>query len=395
MAVLVAERNLPWPADVYIEGPDQHRGWFNSSLMVGLAARDQAPYNTVITHGWTVDGEGKAMHKSTGNAMPAEEVVSKQGAEILRLWVASSDYQEDVRVSPEILSRMTDAYRKLRNTARYALSNIGDFDPERDQVAESEMWEIDRWALAMTRELTKKVVDAYRGFEYTTVYHSLYHYATVTLSNIYIDILKDRLYMFAPKSPGRRSAQSALYEIVDSFARLLAPILPFTADEIWESLPGKRAKSVHMAEFPKVEILEGDIELLRIWNDKKGILAVRTMVQRTLEEKRVQKLIGSSLDAKVTIFADSEQFEMLKQREEHLADIFIASQVELNELAESMKKLTKDGKEEAVATFTLYNKAAGEKCERCWHWSETVGQDPRVKEVDERCIRQLEEGWGL
>ncbi|MEK6406056.1 MAG: isoleucine--tRNA ligase [Acidobacteriota bacterium] len=388
IAVLEAERHLPWPADVYIEGPDQYRGWFNSSLMVGLAAHDRAPYKTVITHGWTVDGEGKAMHKSTGNAIPADEVVTQQGAEILRLWVASSDYQEDVRISELILKRMVDAYRKLRNTARYALSNIGDFDPERDQVAENEMWEIDRWALAMTRELTQKVVDAYRRFEYTTAYHSLYHYATVTLSNIYIDILKDRLYTFAPKSTGRRSAQSALYEIVDSFTRLLAPILPFTADEIWESLPGKRAASVHMAEFPKVETREGDIELLRIWNDKKGIIDVRTSVQGMLEDRRVQKIIGSSLDAKVTIFADNEQFEMLKQREAHLADILIVSQVELSELPKEMKEKT-------VVTVTAVSKAAGKKCERCWHWSETVGNDPRVPEVDERCIRQLEEGWGL
>src|SRR5213596_2206504 len=202
---------MPWPADVYIEGPDQHRGWFNSSLMVGVAARDQAPYKTVITHGWTVDGEGKAMHKSTGNAIPADEIVSKQGAEILRLWAASSDYQEDVRVSPEILNRMVDAYRKLRNTARYALGNISDFDPESDPVAEGDMWEIDRWALVVTREVTRKVVDSYKRFDYTTVYHVLYNYATVKLSNIYFDILKDRLYLFAPKSLGRRSAQTALY----------------------------------------------------------------------------------------------------------------------------------------------------------------------------------------
>src|SRR5882724_3004540 len=268
IAVLVAERHMPWPADVYIEGPDQHRGWFNSSLMVGLAARDQAPYKTVITHGWTVDGEGKAMHKSVGNAIPADEIVSKQGAEILRLWAASSDYQEDVRVSPEILNRMVDAYRKLRNTARYALGNISDFDPESDQVAESDMWEIDRWALAVTREVTRKVVDSYKRFDYTTVYHALYNYATVKLSNIYFDILKDRLYTFAPKSIGRRAAQTALYQIVDTFTRLLAPILCFTADEIWENLPGTREASVHLAEFPDGEAHGGDEGLLKRWDER-------------------------------------------------------------------------------------------------------------------------------
>jgi isoleucyl-tRNA synthetase len=379
LAVLVAERNLPWPADVYIEGPDQHRGWFNSSLMVALAARDQAPYKTVITHGWTVDGEGKAMHKSAGNAMPADEVVSKQGAEILRLWVASSDYQEDVRVSPEILSRMVDAYRKLRNTARYALGNIGDFDPERDLVADDEMWEIDRWALAMTRALTIRVVEAYRQFEYTTVYHSLYHYATVTLSNIYIDILKDRLYTFAPKSKGRRSAQTALYQIVDTLARLLAPILAFTADEIWESLPGKREASVHMAEFSNVEAQEGDTELLSTWE---RLLEVRSTVQKALEEKRNDKLIGASLEAKVSLRVGGELFSLLERYQDQLSAMFIVSQVSLQ-------------RSETGELQVEVEHADGMKCERCWNWSESVGQDARFPSIDARCIRQIEEGWGL
>jgi isoleucyl-tRNA synthetase len=415
IAVLVAERNLPWPADVYIEGPDQHRGWFNSSLMVGLAARNQAPYNTVITHGWTVDGEGKAMHKSTGNAIPADEVVSKQGAEILRLWVASSDYQEDMRVSPEILNRMVDAYRKLRNTARYALGNISDFDPESDAIEENEMYAVDRWALAVTRELIRKVDDAYRRFDYTTVYHSLYNYATVTLSNSYFDILKDRLYTFAPKSVGRRAAQTALYRIVDAFTRLLAPILPFTADEIWENLPGKREPSVHIAEFPATETHPGDEELLKEWElreggllyirwgveesleqsvlhharkdvqeqiETNGLFHVRKKVQQELEEKRILKKIGSSLDAKVTIEAHGEQFKLLKKYEKDLPSILIVSEVVLKET-------------NVYSLGTLVEHAPGERCERCWHWSETVGKDPRVPEVDERCIRQLEKGWGL
>ena len=382
MAVLVAERHLPWPADVYIEGPDQHRGWFNSSLMVGLAARDQAPYNTVITHGWTVDGEGKAMHKSTGNAIPADEVVSKQGAEILRLWVASSDYTEDVRVSPEILTRMVDAYRKLRNTARYALGNLSDFDPETDQVDESDLWEIDRWALAVTRDLTRRSVESYARFDYTTVYHALYNYATVTLSNVYIDILKDRLYTFAPKSAGRRSAQTALYRIVDTFTRMLAPILCFTADEIWESLPGKREGSVHLAEFPDGEQREGDAELLTRWNEReKGILYVRSVVQQQLEVARNQKIIGASLEAKVTLLLGPDQYPLFKKIEDMLPSIFIVSQVELFE------------EESGLAVRVEH--ATGAKCERCWNWSETVGKDPRVPEVDARCVRQLEEGWGL
>jgi isoleucyl-tRNA synthetase len=384
LAVLVAERHLPWPADVYLEGPDQHRGWFSSSLMVALAARDRAPFETVITHGWTVDGEGKAMHKSTGNAIPADEVVSKQGAEILRLWVASSDYQEDVRISPEILDRMVDAYRKLRNTARYALGNISDFDPDRDAVAEEEMWEVDRWALAVTREVTRKAVEAYRRFDYTTVYHALYNYATVTLSNVYIDILKDRLYTFAPKSAGRRSAQTALYRIVDMLARLLAPILPFTADEIWENIPGYREASVHLAEFPEASNGEGDQNLLDEWSPGGYLLGLRAKVQRELEAKRTNKDIGSSLDAKIRILASRKQYEGLDKHRQDLSDIFIVSAVDLD-LDETLDDVI----------VVVVKHADGKKCERCWHWSETVGKDPRVPEVDERCIRQLEEGWGL
>jgi len=383
IAVLVAERHLPWPADVYIEGPDQHRGWFNSSLMVGLAARDQAPYNTVITHGWTVDGEGKAMHKSAGNAMPSDEVVSKQGAEILRLWVASSDYQEDVRVSPEILNRMVDAYRKLRNTARYALGNISDFDPDRDQVSESELWEIDRWALAVTREVTRKAVDSFKRFDYTTVYHALYAFATVTLSNVYMDILKDRLYTFAPKAAGRRSAQTALYQIVDAFTRLLAPFLCFTADEIWEALPGKRVASVHLAEFPDGTAHEGDNALLKRWDEREmGILFIRSEVQGALEQKRNEKLIGASLEARVKLAVGPDHYELLKACEDQLPAIFIVSQVELLES-------TTDKIEIEV------EHARGAKCERCWNWSETVGQYPEFPTIDARCVRQLKEGWGL
>jgi isoleucyl-tRNA synthetase len=237
----------------------------------------------------------------------------------------------------------------------------------------------------MTREVTRKVVDAYRRFEYTTVYHSLYHYATVTLSNVYIDILKDRLYTFAPKSTGRRSAQTALYRIVDTLARLLAPILAFTADEIWESLPAKRETSVHLAEFPDSQPLEGDEALLKRWNERDGgILYLRSFVQRVLEGKRTAAVIGSSLDAKVTLELPAEQFDLLRSlTEEALLETFIVSEITLAKT------------EEPVLTAKVVEHADGQKCERCWHWSETVGKDPRVPGVDERCIRQLEEGWGL
>ncbi|MEW6126803.1 MAG: isoleucine--tRNA ligase [Acidobacteriota bacterium] len=378
LAVLERERHLPWPADVYMEGPDQYRGWFNSSLMVALAAHGQAPYKTVITHGWTVDGQGKAMHKSAGNAISPNEVADSQGAEILRLWVASADFTEDVRLSKEILTRLVETYRKIRNTARYALGNIYDFNPETDLVGYEELFEIDRWALAATNEVARKVVDAYKRFDYTAVYHAIYNYTTVTLSAVYFDILKDRLYTYAPKSPGRRSAQTALYKIIEAYAKLLAPVLVFTADEIWENIPGAREASVHIAEFPKAESRADEKALFETW-DK--IFEVRSSVQKALEEKRNDKVIGSSLEAKVKVKAAGATLELLKRYEQELAAIFIVSEVVL----------------EAVAGDTVEVEVAhadGAKCERCWNWSVTVGENRKYPMLDARCVRQVEEGWG-
>src|SRR5216684_293453 len=266
IAVLENRPNLRWPADVYIEGGDQFRGWFNSSLFVGLAVHDRAPYKTVVTHGWTLDAQGKAMHKSTGNAVSPDEIIPKLGAEVLRLWCASSDYFEDMRCSEEILQRVTDGYRKLRNTARFALGNLDGFDTARDSVSKDEMAEIDRWALAELDSVIEKVRASYEAYEFHTVYHTLYDFCTVTLSARYFDIIKDRLYTFAPRNPARRSAQTALYRIADALARLLAPILVFTADEIWENLPGDdtdeaRAPSVHLATLPLASN-ESESELL-------------------------------------------------------------------------------------------------------------------------------------
>src|SRR6266403_1394405 len=299
IAVLENRENLRWPADVYIEGGDQFRGWFNSSLFVGLAVNDRAPYKAVMTYGWAVDAEGKAMHKSTGNAVSPDEVVSKLGAEVLRLWCASSDYFEDMRCSDEILQRVTDGYRKLRNTARFALGNLDCFDPERDAVADKDMLDLDRWALGELDSVIARVRAAYEAYEFHTVYHTLYDFCTVTLSARYFDILKDRLYTFAPRNPARRSAQTALYRIVDALARMLATLLVFTADEIWENLPGdeSRGASVHLADLP-AHSGKRDEKLAARWED---LFTVREDVMRTLEEARVAKLIGGSLEAAVDI----------------------------------------------------------------------------------------------
>ena len=374
VAVLENRDELRWPADVYIEGGDQFRGWFNSSLMVGLAAHDRAPYKTVITHGWTLDGQGRAMHKSTGNAVEPDVVIKQSGAEIIRLWCASSNYFDDMRASDEILQRVTDGYRKLRNTARFALGNLSGFDPAQDSVPFEKMEEIDRWALAELDRVLGKVLAAYESYEFHLVYHALYNFATVTLSARYFDIIKDRLYTFAPRNKARRSAQTALFRIADTLARMLGPILVFTADEIWENLPGQSESqaSVHLEEFPKVSGVEQS-DLLLEWE---RLFEVRDQVLRVLEEARVAKQIGSSLEAKVTLSASGGTLELLRTHENELRYLFIVSQVELLE-----------GGELSISV----SKAAGEKCERCWNYSTRVGESSRYPTACERCVPALEE----
>ncbi|HKS30628.1 MAG TPA: isoleucine--tRNA ligase [Pyrinomonadaceae bacterium] len=381
VAVLEKYPELRWPADVYLEGGDQYRGWFNSSLMVGLAAHDRAPYDRVITHGWVINVQGEKMSKSQGTGISPNEVVKESGAEILRLWVASSNYQEDVRVSEEILHRIADAYRKMRNTARYALGNLDGFDPARDSVADEEMLEIDRWALEELDVVATRVRAGYEAFEFFTVYHALYNLCTVTLSARYFDIIKDRLYTAAPRSLSRRSAQTALYRIVDALARMLAPILVFTSDEIWENLPRQseveRAASVHMAEFPEAQATV-DSGLLTRWS---RIFEVRDVVLRALEEARGAKTIGSSLEAKVIIRASGETHELLRPYADELRYIFIVSQVELVEASD-----------EAGQPMTVeVMRADGEKCERCWNYSVRVGESERYPNVCERCVAALSE----
>ena len=381
IAVLEHREELRWPADVYLEGGDQFRGWFNSSLMIGLAAHDRAPYKTVITHGWTVDAQGKEMHKSGGNAVPPDEVIKESGADILRLWCASSNYFDDMRSSKEILQRVTDGYRKLRNTARFALGNLHGFDPARDSVPAEELLETDRWALAELAEVVRTVREAYEAYEFHTVYHTLYHFCTVTLSARYFDIIKDRLYTFAEFNRDRRSAQTALYRIVDALARMLAPLLVFTADEIWESLPvdNTRPAFVHLALLPSVE---HDSEDLRTrWN---LLFKARDYVLRSLEDARERKEIGSSLDAKVILKASSGMYQLLKRHETELRFILIVSAVELSETE------FKVALPEFILTVEVVP-AEGEKCERCWNYSTHVGDSSKYLTVCERCVAALEE----
>ncbi|HEX8368735.1 MAG TPA: isoleucine--tRNA ligase [Pyrinomonadaceae bacterium] len=378
--------NLRFPADVYLEGGDQYRGWFNSSLMCGLAAHDTAPYKTVITHGWVVDGEGRKQSKSIGNVTAPIEIINKSGADVLRLWAAAVDYTEDVRCSDEILQRVTDAYRKFRNTLRYALGNLDGFNPETESVEKpilqyaggkepdeiENLLEIDRWALANLDEVTARVLEAYENYDFQAVYQTLYNFVTVTLSARYFDIIKDRLYIFAPNSLERRSAQTALYQITDKLCRLLAPIMVFTADEAFENLPYQKLASVHLAQFPKVSGAD-NAQLLAGWE---RIFSIRDEVLKALEEARNAKQIGSSLEAKVVLTTDKETTRFLIPYFEDLRYIFIVSQTEVHE---------------GEAFSVQIQKADGAKCERCWNYSVRVGESEKYPTVCERCLAALDE----
>ncbi|MBO0726729.1 MAG: isoleucine--tRNA ligase [Blastocatellia bacterium] len=368
-------RGLPYPADVYLEGGDQFRGWFNSSLVVGLEAKGVPPYRAVITNGWAVDVSGEKMSKSKGTGVDPHTVIKTSGAEILRVWCSALDYHEDVRISDEILKRISDAYRKLRNTARNCLGNLTGFDPKRDRVSYDQLYEIDRWALAELNEVTRRALDAYRDYKFTDVYRVINNFATVELSALYFDILKDRLYTYAPRSLARRSAQTAYYEIVHRLTRLLAPLLAFTSDEIWENIPGAldEAKSVHLAEFPAYEEAWRDDDLLKRYE---RLFEIRGAVTKALEEARNVDLIRRSEEAKITITAPPDAKAFLESFGEDLRFVFIVSKVELREGAELGVKV---------------EAAGGEKCERCWHYTTDVGANPRYPGACRRCAANLDE----
>ena len=379
VAVLETRDNLYFPADVYLEGGDQFRGWFNSSLMCGMAAHDQAPYKQIVTYGWVVDGEGKQMHKSGDNAVSPNEFMRTSGADVMRLWAAASDISKDVRWSNEILERVIDGYRKFRNTLRYALGNVSDFDPAVERVSPNHLLDIDLWALANLNDVTEKVLKGYEEYDFQSAYQAIYHFCTVTLSARYFDIIKDRLYIFAPKSIERRSAQTALYQISDSLCRLLAPILAFTADEAWENLPGSRAESVHIAEFPKVVDADNS-GLAANWE---RIFTLRDDVLKALEEARNEKRIGSSLEAKVILTTDAATMRLLLDYYDQLRYIFIVSQVEVHESDRSA--------DIPVRTSVEIGHADGQKCERCWNYSVHVGDFADYPTVCERCNDALSE----
>jgi isoleucyl-tRNA synthetase len=383
--VLETRPELSWPADLYLEGSDQHRGWFNSSLCTSVAVRGVAPYKAVLTHGFLVDELGRKMSKSLGNGVDPLEVIKQMGADILRLWVSSADYRNDVAISPGILKQITEAYRKIRNTCRYLLGNLYDFNPEKDRVTYEQLLELDQWALLKLHQLIKRVTEAYENYEFHTVHHNIYNFCAVDMSAIYLDIIKDRLYTSKADSLERRSAQTVMYEIIQALVKLLTPILAFTSEEIWQYLPHKGEEStVQVTTWPTFEERYLNAELEEKW-DK--ILVVREFVAKPLEEARQRKDIGHSLDAQVQLYANAEWYNFLSPLEGDLASLFITSSVLLKK--EEQVPQGAFTSEELPGLAVVVERAPGEKCERCWIYSETVGQDAEHPTVCRRCAAVL------
>jgi len=368
-----------WPADLYLEGSDQHRGWFHSALLAGVTTDGRAPYKAVLTHGFVVDGEGKKMSKSAGNVVAPQEVIKQYGAEILRLWVAAQDYREDIRISPAILAHLVDAYRKIRNTVRFLLSNLADYDPKQDAPSDDQLSELDRWALMRLHDLIGRVRQGYADCEFHLIIHALNNFCSVDMSAIYLDVLKDRLYTFRKDDPARRASQQVLHETLLALTKLMAPLLTFTAEEIWDSLPESQrgAPSVHLAAFPQADLRYKNADLEQRWDT---LLKVRSAVQAELEIKRREKLIGAPLEAKVILSADPERYKFLKGYEQHLPGLFIVSQVELREV----HHLPQDP-DFAVEVL----KADGSKCVRCWNYRPSVGATAAHPELCDRCVEAV------
>jgi isoleucyl-tRNA synthetase len=381
-AVLEPNPKLSSPADMYLEGSDQHRGWFHSSLLESVGTRGVAPYRNVLTHGFVVDGSGRKMSKSVGNVVAPEEVIKKFGAEILRLWVAAQDYRDDIRISQEILNRLSEAYRRIRNTCRYILGNLSDFEPATDSIPFEKMPELDRWALHQLELLKEKVLSSYTEYEFHVLYHAVNGFCTVEMSSFYLDILKDRVYTSKKASLERRAAQTVMYQILDTLVRVIAPVLSFTSDEVWGYMPGKREASVHLAGFPAMHPEWKDEQLVERWE---RIMKVRAEVSKALELARAAKTIGHSLDAAVLISADSDLNSFLGSYAAELQGIFIVSKVELGELAEGDSYSA-----ETIPGLKIQVKAApGAKCERCWCYSEELGSDADHPGICPKCLKAV------
>jgi len=385
LAVLRKRNGLRWPADLYVEGSDQHRGWFQSSLLLSVGYEGSPPYNSVLTHGFTVDGEGRKMSKSLGNAIDPREVYNRSGADILRLWTASTDFSTDMPISEEILQRITETYRRIRNTVRFLLGNTHDYNPAKDGVKYPELLEIDRWMLSKLQSLIMRVTELMENCLFHQAIQAIHLYCTVDLSAIYLDILKDRLYTSARESKERRSAQTVLFETLKILLTMLAPVLVHTGEEAWLAIPeeARTAKSVHLMEWPKPNEGLRDEDLEKKWE---RLMMIRERVYQSLESARYSGFIGSGLEALVRISAPGKTYDFLKDKAEELPSVFIVSQVELEKL-DGVEMPTIE--EEAKQLSIVVEKARGDKCPRCWNYSTSVGKDEAFSEVCSRCAATL------
>ncbi|HEV8702901.1 MAG TPA: isoleucine--tRNA ligase [Candidatus Polarisedimenticolia bacterium] len=379
-ALLGARPGYPWPSDLYLEGSDQHRGWFHSSLLIAVNDRDTAPYHAVLTHGFTLDGAGRKMSKSLGNVIPPQDVIKQHGGDVLRLWVATVDFLEDMRLSKEILDRNAEAYRKIRNTCRYLLGNLYDFDPARHALARGDLEEIDRYVLGQLDQVIARTRTAYERYEFHLATQAIHRFSTVTLSALYLDVLKDRLYTSPPDARARRSAQTAMRIILDALARLMAPILCFTAEEVWQALRGRKPgdpidESVHTMSFPEADAAPADDELDRQWA---RLLELRDQVLKALELARAEGTLGNSLEARVILESDAGTLRNLRRDPAFLQDLFIVSQV-------TLAPSPAEAADRPGSIAVRVERAAGEKCARCWHVTTDVGSDGQFRTLCARC----------
>ncbi len=382
--VLNEQTGLPYPADLYLEGSDQHRGWFQSSLLTGMAINNQAPYKAVLTHGFTVDAQGRKMSKSERNVVAPSEITKSMGADILRLYVASTDYRGEMTVSKEIFKRIADSYRRIRNTSRFLLANLNGFNPETDIVADEELVALDRWAINKARTLQKEIIEAYDNYQFHVVYQKLQHFCSIDLGSFYLDVIKDRQYTAKTGCNAHRSCQTAVYHIVEAMARWMAPILSFTADEIWPEIPGERDDIVFTSKWYELPELSEDSLGNAYWD---ALLPIRDQVNRVLEQKRKDKTLGASLEAEVTLYADKATSELLAKLENELRFVLITSQAVIKPLEEASADAVDT---ELDGVKVLVKVSEHEKCERCWHRIESVGSDENHPSLCGRCVTNID-----
>lgn len=381
-AVLMHGHKIGFPADVYFEGSDQHRGWFNSSLTTSVAINGVPPYKTVLTHGYTVDAEGKKLSKSKGNYVALDKLISQHGADILRLWVSSTDYRNEVSISDEILKRNADAYRRIRNTARFLLSNLFDFDPERHAVLDSQLIELDKWAIARSQELQNDILKAYEQYQFHVIYQKIHNFCAVDMGSFYLDIIKDRQYTTPENSIARRSCQTAMYHIVQALTRWLAPILSFTADEIWQYIPGVKSESVFFEEWYEAWPKINDVAMA----DWQQLQEIRDAVNRALEAQRKEGKIGSALAAEVVLYADEKSEMLLNRLGNELRFLLITSGAVVKPMGEKTQNAILD---EELGIAISVTATANEKCARCWHRVSDVGGDSHYPDLCLRCVGNI------